>query len=132
MPEKQIILIAEDDEDLLSILELRCKGIGLEVVTVGNALDALNAATQKRPDIICMDVELPGGNGLAAAEMFVSDDRFSSIPLIIITGKKDTDVERRCHELPAYYVPKSSTTWERLEPLLRELLELPDRFTEDT
>lgn len=131
MSPKQTILIADDDQDLLNVLELRCAKLGLEVVTAGNAIDALRAATEAQPDIICMDVELPGGNGLAAAEMFRSDDRFSDAPLIIITGNTDANLERRCHELPAYYIPKASDTWERLELLLRDILGLTKSDSHD-
>ncbi len=124
-PTKKTILIAEDDRDLLGVLEQRCRQLGLEVVTVEDAVSALNAAIESRPDVICMDVELPGGNGLAASDMFLSDERFAAVPVIVITGKKDHEVQRRCHELSAYYVPKTADTWSRLEPLLCELLGLP-------
>ena len=87
------VLIAEDDTDLLTALEWRCKELGLDVIAVTDSISALNAATEQRPDVICMDVELPGGNGLAASEMFSSDERFSTIPLIIMTGRTDHEIE---------------------------------------
>ncbi|MCA9217519.1 MAG: response regulator [Planctomycetales bacterium] len=126
------ILIADDDNDLRDLLQCRCEQMGLQVFTADDVLNALNTAREHRPEVICMDVEMPGGNGLAACEMLANDDQLANIPLIIITGRTETDVERRCHSLAAYYVPKATDTWSRLKPLLIELLDLTDSSTDSS
>lgn len=128
---KKRILIADDDRNLLDVLERRCEGLGLEVFSVDDAIAALNGIEDVRPDVICLDVDLPGGNGLAAAEMIRSNGGYDTVPLIIITGKDQDGIERRCQALPAYYIKKSSGTWENLEPLLREVLNLPGQLSVD-
>ena len=71
---------------------------------------------------MCLDVNLPGGNGLSLCEMLCTDDRMADIPKIILTGRSDPDTIRRCHSMCAYYVEKSSDVWERMGPLLIEVL----------
>ena len=122
---KKLILIADDDPDLRRVFESRCRQIGFDVVTTDCAVTALNIAHDRKPAVICLDVELPGGNGLAAAEMLQSDERFSATPLVIITGSVNCEIEKRCHQLSTYFIPKIDT-WNRLCTLLRELFDLGD------
>ncbi|MDZ7620575.1 MAG: response regulator [Patescibacteria group bacterium] len=118
------VLIADDDRRLALALDLRCRELGLKTLVVYDAISALTAIRHHRPDVICLDVEMPAGNGLSVCEMLANDKEFSSIPVIILTGRRDHDTVRRCHSMCAYYVLKSNDTWGRVEPLLRELLEL--------
>ena len=117
------ILIADDDKDLVDSLKLRCRHLGLTVTVVHDALSALSAVRQSPPDLICLDVNMPAGNGLSVCEMLATDPSWSSIPVIIITGKADQQIEQRCHALGAYFVPKCPDLWSRVEPLIFELLE---------
>jgi CheY-like chemotaxis protein len=121
---KKTVLIADDDRDLLTALEFRCKHLGLEVVTAEDALTALSCVDFAVPDLVCLDVDMPGGNGLATCEMMASDERLSSIPVIIITGSTDDQTVRRCQKMRAHYVLKGSDTWSKVEPLIRELLDI--------
>jgi CheY-like chemotaxis protein len=72
-----------------------------------------------------MDVNMPGGSGLSVCELLAADPAWSSIPVIVITGQADPQVMQRCHNLGAYYVPKCADVWQRVEPLVYEILESP-------
>ncbi len=120
---KPRILIADDDKDLADYLAIRCRRMGAEVDVAHDGLTALNKVQFNEPDIVCLDVNMPGGTGLSVCEMLAGDERMNEIPVIILTGHTDTETIRRCHELCAYYVPKCDDVWYRIEPLLRELLE---------
>ena len=119
------ILIADDDRDLVEALAVRCRSLGLEVRTAHDARAALNVIFETRPDVACLDVNMPCGNGLSVCEMLASDARFLSLPVIMLTGNTDPDTVRRCHTLCAYYVPKGTELWSRIGPLLHELLPAP-------
>jgi DNA-binding response OmpR family regulator len=116
------IFIADDDSQLVRALSLRCQKMGLQVREAYDSVTALSQIHAQPPDFICLDVNLPGGNGLSLCEMLCSDDRTAGIPKIILTGRSDPDTIRRCHMLCAYYVEKSTDVWQRLAPLLCELL----------
>jgi CheY-like chemotaxis protein len=100
--------------------------LGLNVVTAHDAFAALTAAKTGSPDMICLDVDMPAGNGLSVCEMLATDESCRSIPVAILTGKNDPDTIIRCHSLCAYYIEKCPDVWSRVEPLLKELLEITD------
>jgi DNA-binding response OmpR family regulator len=116
------ILIADDDRNLVDALAVRCRMLGLVVRTAHDSRTALNIIFEERPDVACLDVNMPCGNGLCVCEMLASDPRFVSLPVIVLTGNTDQDTVRRCHNLCAYYVPKCVDIWSRIGPLLQELL----------
>jgi len=116
------ILLADDDPALVTALARRCLALGLEVDLAYDAVSALNQIRAQRPDVVCVDVHMPGGNGLGVCEMLASDERTRGLPLIVLTGSEDPETVRRCHTLKAYYVPKCADVWQRIEPLLNELL----------
>lgn len=108
--------------------------MGFDVVTAHDALTTLTLASESQPDVVCIDVDMPGGNGLSACEMLATDPNHSSIPLIIMTGKTDEQTIRRCHEMGFYYVLKGTDVWGRVSTLIQELFDValePATQTED-
>ncbi len=118
------VLIADDDRGLVRALEVRCCQLGLNVLVAHDATAALIKARQHRPDLICLDVSMPAGSGLSVCEMLDSDPEFRGTPVIILTGREDEDTIRRCHTMCAYYVLKSTDVWQRVGPLIREILDV--------
>ena len=123
------ILVADDDEDMVRMLSQRCTSLGCSVVGVDNAFDAIKEIHRITPDLVFLDVNMPSGDGLSVCEMMASDERFRKIPIVILTGRSDESTIRRCHDMMVYYVEKSANTWERVEPLVRELLHLDEPTT---
>jgi CheY-like chemotaxis protein len=116
------ILIADDDHELVHALSLRCRGLGLRVLAAYDAFSVLSLAKTATPDVICLDVNMPAGNGLGVCEMLASDAVCRSIPVLVVTGQSDPDTIVRCHNMCVYYVEKNVDVWCRIEPLLWELL----------
>jgi DNA-binding response OmpR family regulator len=119
------ILIADDDRDLVQVLTMRCESVGLEVIAAYDGFTAISLAHEHHPDLFCLDADMPSGGGLCVCEMLSSDASFANVPVIILTGKTQPEIVRRCWDLCAYYVLKSPDTWNRLVPLLDELLLKP-------
>jgi len=124
MKTEKTIVIADDDSDLVKALSKRCENLGLRVRTAFDALDALNIIHESEPDLICLDVTMPCGDGLSVMQMLASDEYFRSKPVIIMTGNANEETIRRCHSHRAYYVEKCADVWPRIEPLICELLEI--------
>ena len=124
MTKQPTILIADDDRELVNVLALRARQLGVAVETAHDALSALNVMRSKTPDLVCLDVNMPSGSGLSACEMLASEPDWAKIPVIILTGRTDPETQMRCHQLCAYYVLKGGDVWARVEPLVRELLEI--------
>jgi len=126
------ILIADDHPEVLDILTQRCRHLGLKVHAADNALTALEIAERCRPDAIILDVNMPNGNGLSVCEMLSGHEQLRSTPVIILTANSSEEIVRRCHQLAAYYVPKHVELWSRVEPLLREILNLEAEDSPET
>ena len=118
------IVVADDDQDMLQLLAQRFSSLGYSVIGVDNALEAINVISRCKPDLVCLDIGMPSGNGLSVCEMMASDDQLREIPTIVLTGRSDDDTIRRCHDMLVYYVQKSADTWERVAPLACELIDL--------
>ena len=116
------IVIADDDPDIVQVLTRRFRSLGCSVIGTGSAVDALNIIARMVPDLVCLDVSMPAGNGLSVCEMLATDMKLANIPVIILTGRTDDETIRRCHDMMAYYVEKNVNVWERVEPLARDLL----------
>ena len=119
------ILIADDDPDLLSLLEQRCQSIGLQTLIANNASQAWSLIENNLPDLVILDVHMPKGNGLSVAEMMSNHDRLQETPVIILSGVSDQEMLKRCHSLQAYFIPKFNDAWENIRELLEVLLNIP-------
>lgn len=118
------VLIVDDDFDFAHSIAMRCRSVCLDVETASNPLTAFTIIGVCPPDVICLDVNMPTGNGLDICEFLTKDSVASRIPIVVLTGKKDQETIRRCHELQAYHVHKSGDVWRRLRPVFEELLDV--------
>jgi CheY-like chemotaxis protein len=118
----QTILLLDDDSDLLQVVGQRCRGIGLNVQHARNLLTATSVIDRFIPDVICMDVEMPTGNGLRFCEVLRMEPRTAQVPVIVLTGHKDAETKLKCEEVGAHYIFKSADLWATLEPLVRRLM----------
>jgi CheY-like chemotaxis protein len=85
VPAKRILLV-DDYPDALEVWSLYLQSRGYEVITAANGLDAVARAHVYLPDVIVLDLELPGISGFEAAVQLRSSDDTSSIPLLAATG----------------------------------------------
>lgn len=124
MAKQKRILIADDDEGLVEAAAKRFESLGLRVDRAYDGMAALEKIDQHEPDLIILDVNMPGGSGLGVCKMLSRDASLRTIPVIVLTGRKDPETIRLCRELHAHYLQKSPDMWSRLEPLAADLLGL--------
>ncbi len=129
---QKVVLIADDDRSLVSAMAVRCRLLGMRVIQAFDAREALLAVLENRPDLICLDVNMPAGDGLMVCEVLAKDDEASRIPVIILTGRDDYPTKRRCAELCAYYLRKNESIWPRLQPIIEELVDIHPSNTQST
>jgi DNA-binding response OmpR family regulator len=122
--EQRNVLIADDDHNLAFALGLRCRQLGMRVL-ITHDLASSQAAAQENPlHLVCVDVNLPDGSGLALCEWLASKPQSAKIPVIVLTGRKDAETIRKCGQLCAYYIHKSGDLWRRLAPVIYELVDI--------
>jgi twitching motility two-component system response regulator PilH len=91
MPVKKILVVDDSPTDRQYILETLAKK-GFQVVTAENGEDAIVKAKAELPDLILMDVVMPGLNGYQATRQITRDNATKHIPVIMCTSKgADTD-----------------------------------------
>lgn len=87
------ILIVEDEEDILNLLEYHLHSAGFKVVTATTGLDALKAAGQHHPDLVLLDLMLPGMNGFEVCRELKRDRLAGNCGVIILTARGE-EVDR--------------------------------------
>lgn len=80
------ILLVDDYSDALEIWEWYLRSQGYDVLTASNGLDAVQLAKSAHPDVIVMDLQLPGLSGCDAARELRTAQPTTNIPLIAATG----------------------------------------------
>jgi two-component system cell cycle response regulator DivK len=80
------ILVVEDQEDNRRILRDLLTSAGYEVVEALTGEDGVGAAARERPDLILMDIRLPGIDGYEATRRIKADPALRAIPLIVVTS----------------------------------------------
>jgi len=81
------IMIVEDEADIAEMISMHLTREGHENITIGNGLQVVPAAIEQQPDIIILDLMLPGIDGLNVFKRLRADTRTASIPVIILTAK---------------------------------------------
>lgn len=84
---REKILVVDDEEDLLKLLSYNLVNSGYRVDCVTTGEDALDKARNYPPDLILLDLMLPGIDGLDLCRILKNDSRTSRIPIIMLTAK---------------------------------------------
>ena len=90
MPERDQVLIVEDDPQVRDVVRRYLERDGLAVQVAGTGTEGLELARRSRPDLILLDVMLPGLSGLEVCRILRDVDG-SDVPIIMLTALDDTD-----------------------------------------
>ena len=121
-PDAQI-LVVDDDPDILGGLAHHLIRKGYRVKTAANGQSALTTANAERPDLILLDLMMPGMDGYEVLERLRRTERTAAIPVILLTARGEEEEKVRGFEVGADdYVTKPYSTNEltlRVKALLR-------------
>jgi CheY-like chemotaxis protein len=84
MPKK--VLVVDDEEETQSLIEYVLKGGGFEVALCGNGREAFDRIEKEKPDLLILDLMLPGVDGYSIQEKLSHDMRLKNIPVIVLTA----------------------------------------------
>lgn len=87
-----IVLIVDDDEFQRKIIARILSGERYEILQAGSGADAFAALRRCRPDLILMDIQLPGTDGISVTRLLNSTQRYRDIPVIMVTGHSGKQV----------------------------------------
>ncbi|HEY5600750.1 MAG TPA: response regulator [Patescibacteria group bacterium] len=116
------VLIIEDEFQILDIYKTKLEREGFRVFTAKNGKDGLSIVNSNKPDLIILDIILPGGmNGFDILEKLKSDSKTKNIPVIVLTNL-DSE-EKVAKEIGANdYFFKAGTTIDEVAAKVKEYL----------
>ena len=95
------VLLVEDDRKITLAVGVRLKAMGYQLATAADAISAVAQARKHAPDVVLLDINLPGGDGFLVAERLHSLMQTSATPIIFITASKQPGLKTRARELGA-------------------------------
>ncbi len=84
---KKKILIAEDEEDIVFVLKTALEEKNYEAIQAYDGKETLKKVTEEKPDLILLDIMMPGMDGYAVNQKLKQNPATKNIPVIVITGK---------------------------------------------
>lgn len=83
------ILVVDDEKDLVELLDYNLKKDGYSVLCTGNGLEALKLVDSEAPDLVVLDIMLPGMQGLDVLKTIKKKPETQGIPVILLTAKSE-------------------------------------------
>ncbi len=104
MPEpgpRRRVLIADDNPQIIELLEAYLEPLHLEVQRVTDGEQTLQAVSRQRPDLILLDIMMPKRSGFEICRQLKQDERYAAIPIIMVTALNELGDMERARELGA-------------------------------
>ena len=108
---KERILIIEDEEDILELIRVNLERDGYVVAGTNTGEKGMDAARSDMPDLVILDLMLPGINGLDVCRLLKSDSRTAQIPVVMLTARgEEADIVTGLEIVAHDYIVKPFST----------------------
>ena len=125
------VLVIDDEEPIRLLCSVNLAAEGIEVLEAADGPSGLEQAREHRPDVVLLDVMMPGLDGWRVAEKLLEDDRTNEIPIIFLTARAEFRDRARGLDIGGVdYVTKPFNPLE-LAPLVRQLLDRIEKGERD-
>ncbi len=95
------ILIVDDDITITELMKALVKMDGHEPTTVNDSMQALEIANALQPDLITLDLMMPGLTGFELCKLLHDDPKFTNTPIIIVSAKDDSESKEQAKQAGA-------------------------------
>jgi DNA-binding response OmpR family regulator len=125
------VLVIDDESPIRLLCRVNLEAEGMEVLEAADGPSGLDKARAERPDVVLLDVMMPGLDGWRVAEELLDDERTAGIPIVFLTARAELRDRARGIDLGGVdYVTKPFNPVE-LAPLVNDLLERVARGERD-
>ncbi|HEY6961106.1 MAG TPA: response regulator [Gaiellaceae bacterium] len=102
-----VLLVADDDEDILALVQMRLARSGYDVVVARDGEEALRLAHERQPDLAVLDWMMPKASGIDVLRSLRAHADTTDIPVILLTARaSSSDVEQGIAAGADDYIPK--------------------------
>jgi CheY-like chemotaxis protein len=122
MSEKRLILIADDDPDIVTLIRDLLEFEGFQTVSAYEGVRAIEIVHKRKPDLILLDLQMPAGTGQSVLENIRTVPDTKKIPVIVLTGLQASDLEEECLALGAQAFIRKPYERELLLAKIRQLI----------
>ena len=117
------VLVIDDEAPIRLLCRVNLEAEGMQVLEAADGPSGLAMAREERPDLVLLDVMMPGLDGWGVAEQLLEDDETAGIPIIFLTARAEFRDRARGLDIGGVdYITKPFNPVE-LAPLVRSLLE---------
>ena len=103
----ELVLCADDDEDILALVALRLRRAGFDVVTAADGEEAVRVARERRPALAVLDVMMPKQTGYEVLAALRDDETLREVKVILLSARvQESDVARGIDAGADAYLPK--------------------------
>lgn len=124
-PPRAKVLCIDDDPDVSHGMQLWLNQYEVEVLHAHYGMQGMALAISEQPDAIITDIRMPQGEGDHVVECLKRQAETRDIPVIVLTGQNDADLELRMRQMGVQQYLKKPVSWSALEETLFEVLKLP-------
>jgi DNA-binding response OmpR family regulator len=125
------VLVIDDEAPIRLLCRVNLEAEGIEVLEAADGTTGLSVAQAEHPDVVLLDVMMPGLDGWRVAEELLEDESTRGIPIIFLTARAEFRDRARGLDIGGLdYVTKPFNPLE-LAPLVRDLLDRIDRGERD-
>jgi DNA-binding response OmpR family regulator len=89
------VLVVDDEAEIRELCRVNLEFEGFEVIEASNGRDALEAVRRHRPDVVFLDLMMPGIDGWDVLHELKTDDETADIPVVLLTAKSGEDDQMR-------------------------------------
>ncbi len=99
MPQR--VLVVDDEEHILTVTAFRLEKQGYEVLTASDGMVALAMIQEQKPDLVLLDLRLPGMNGAEVCKRVKEDEALKHIPIILFSASESYRIAEMRSEVSA-------------------------------
>lgn len=124
MPDRPLVLIVDDEPDILLVAATRLEAAGYDTAAASDGREALALLHRRRPDLVLLDLRMPGLDGYEFCRMVKSDPDLDRMPVVLFSASSSRadSLKEKCLALGADgYLAKPFTSSELLAAVNRAL-----------
>ena len=119
---RNTILVVEDNDDIRRMLRILLEFEEFHVIEAATGGDALKAVKNGRPDVILMDLALPGIDGLETIRRIRKIDRFQNTPIIVLTAHSGQSIYENAIRAGTNYFMSKPIDFDQLARVVKQIL----------